>query len=190
MNIRNFNSLGDVGLDVFNLSHLLSPAKRLSPTYLFVAVDHASCWAYGELYRSRSALTAIGFLEKLARQAPFRIHTVSTDYDRSLHGPFVNGKKASQEANETFNQACARLGIAYRSTLPWKAVDCGVVERFHRSIGEALGTAGGVSAKDFALTLRRYFEQYNEHIPQPVLGHITPMQAVRRGLSDSTKVGK
>ncbi len=190
MKTRNFKYLGDVGLDVFNLRHLLRPAKRLPPTYLFVAIDHASRWAYGELHQGRSALTAIGFLENLAHQAPFRIHTVSTVYDRSFHGPCVYGKEAIQEANETFNQACARLGIAHRLTRHRMPVDASGLERFHRSIGEALKTAKGISPKDFVATLVRFLEHYNEHSPHPVLGHITPMQAVRRCLSGSTKNGQ
>lgn len=190
MKTRKFNYLGDIGLDVFKLRHLLSPAKRLPPIYLFVAVDHASRWAYGELHQSRSALTAIEFLENLARQAPFRIQTVSTDYDRSFKGPCVHGRGTIQDASETFNQACSRLGIVHRSTPPWKAVDASGVERFQCRIGKVLETAGGVSLKDFAPTLRRCLEQYNNRIPHPALGQITPMQAVRRGLAGSIKVGK
>jgi hypothetical protein len=188
MNTRNFRELGDVCLDILTIKPQAPATKRLPPTYLFVAVDHASRWAYGELHQSRSALF-VDFLENLARKAPFRIHTVFTTYDRPFHELFVNGRATINDVNETFNQACVRLGIVHRSTPPWRPVDAGVLERFHRSIGEGLKTAGGISPKDFAPTLLRYLEQYNEHLPQLVLGHITPIQAVRRGIASATNVG-
>jgi hypothetical protein len=47
--------------------------------YLFVATDRTSKLAYAELHKSQRRAVAIGFLVRLIKRAPYRIHTMLTD---------------------------------------------------------------------------------------------------------------
>ncbi len=53
------------------------------------------------------------------------------------------------------------------------------MERFNGRIEEVLQTHHFDSTADLDTTLHRYVELYNHHIPQKVLGHLTPIQALK-----------
>ena len=54
-----------------------------------------------------------------------------------------------------------------------------MVERFNGRIGEILGKTKFDSGESLEETLIRYSHIYNNFIPQRMLGHLTPVDAIR-----------
>lgn len=56
----------------------------------------------------------------------------------------------------------------------------GMVERFNGRIADILKTTHFDSSAELKQTLESYLDIYNHHIPQKVLGHITPIEALKQ----------
>ncbi len=69
-------------------------------------------------------------------------------------------------------------------TKPRRPQTNGMVERFNGRISDILATTRFRSREDLQTTLERYEKLYNEHLPQRVLGHQTPLQAIRAWCKD------
>ena len=56
-----------------------------------------------------------------------------------------------------------------------------LVERFNGRIGEVLATNRFRSGERLADTLQRYVKVYHNHLPQRVLSHFCPLEALQQG---------
>ena len=101
--------------------------------YLFVAVDRTSKLAYAELHESQRRAIAVGFLIRLVKKVPYRIHTVLTDNGIQ----FTNRVTDRYAFTHLFDRICRRHGIEHRLTKPNHPWTNGQVERMNRTLKEA-----------------------------------------------------
>src|SRR5690606_37177555 len=72
------------------------------------------------------------------------------------------------------------LGIEHRLTRPKRPQTNGMVERFNGRIADILRTHHFRSGEELEATLLRYVWLYNHHLPQKALGHVSPIEAMKR----------
>lgn len=101
--------------------------------YLFVAIDRTSKLAYAELHESQRRAIAVGFLIRLTKKVPYRIHTVLTDNGIQ----FANRAQDRWNGRHLFDLICSRYGIEHRLTKPNHPWTNGQVERMNRTLKEA-----------------------------------------------------
>ena len=64
----------------------------------------------------------------------------------------------------------------------------GMVERFNGRISEVLATHRFDSREALEATIHRYVWLYNHHIPQKALGHVPPIEAMKRWYADKPEL--
>ena len=101
--------------------------------YLFVAIDRTSKLTYAELHKTQQRAIAVGFLIRLTKKVPYRIHTVLTDNGVQ----FANRAQDRWNGRHLFDRICARYGIEHRRTRPNHPWTNGQVERMNRTLKEA-----------------------------------------------------
>lgn len=134
-----------IGYFHIDIAEVQTSAGKL---YMFVAVDRTSKFAYAGLHPRATRMIAKGFLDKLTKAAPYKIHTVLTDNGIQF------AKREGTEAYWTipFDRLCEAFGVEHRLTKlnhPWTN---GQVERMNRTIKEA--------------TVKRYHYQSHDHPKQ------------------------
>jgi transposase-like protein len=116
--------------------------------HMFVAIDRTSKFAFVELHDTANRKTASGFLERLIRAVPYKIHTVLTDNGvQFCHMPQHRDGPTAQYSVHMFNRICRENDIDHRLTKPNHPWTNGQVERMNRTLKEA--------------TVRRYY--YDSH---------------------------
>ncbi|CUB08203.1 integrase core domain-containing protein, partial [Tepidiphilus thermophilus] len=78
------------------------------------------------------------------------------------------------------DELCQALDIEHRLTKPRRPQTNGMVERFNGRISEVLATHRFDSREALEATIHRYVWLYNHHIPQKALGHVPPIEAMKR----------
>ncbi|MPM15396.1 hypothetical protein SDC9_61766 [bioreactor metagenome] len=68
--------------------------------------------------------------------------------------------------------------------------DNGIVERFNGRISEVIGQTRFASAAQLDATLTNYVKTYNHQIPQRVLHHVSPVQALKDWYSKKPELFK
>jgi len=190
---------GFVHVDV---KYLPQMADETSRRYLFVAIDRATRWVFVRIYASKSAANARRFLKDLHKAAAFRIRTILTNNGKEFTDRFITQGERTPTGQHQFDQLCAELGIEHRPTRPRshqangmvvldgrtpKGVPAGMPEgperrdqRFNGRIADILRTHHFRSGEELEATLLRYAWLYNHHLPQKALGHVSPIQAMKR----------
>jgi transposase InsO family protein len=167
---------GFVHVDVKYLPKMADEASR---RYLFVAIDRASRWVYLAIMPDKSAQSAASFLKRVTKAAPFRISKVLTDNGKEFTDRFdVHGER-QPTGNHVFDLACKKHTIEHRLTKPRHPQTNGMVERFNGRIEELLNQTRFANAKELATTIDHYAKLYNSRIPQKMLGHRAPLDALR-----------
>jgi len=168
---------GFVHVDVKYLPQMKDEDQR---KYLFVAIDRASRWVYLEVLRDKSAKSASAFLTRLIKKAPFKISKILTDNGKEFTDRFtVHGEK-SPSGDHLFDKVCQKYNIEHRLIRPGHPQTNGMVERFNGRIKDILATTHFRDSEDLATTLKRYMQIYNHYIPQRALGHITPIECLKK----------
>lgn len=106
--------------------------------YLYVAIDRTSKFAFVQLVKTTSRVSASAFLEALIAAVPYKIHTILTDNGIQFTYPprYADGPTA-RYMTHMFDMRCRENGIEHRLTKvrhPWTN---GQVERMNRTIKEA-----------------------------------------------------
>lgn len=166
---------GFVHIDVKYLPAIDGEPRR----YLFVAIDRATRWVYVALKRDRTARSAKAFLKAVVQRAPFRIQQCLTDNGSEFTDRFLNRHRTAS-GQHVFDQTCTQHGIEHRLIPPRHPQTNGMVERFNGRIAELLQTHYFDSTQSLEATLLRYTDLYNHHIPQRALGHVTPIEALKK----------
>jgi len=116
--------------------------------HMFVAIDRTSKFAFVELHDAANRKTASGFLERLIKTVPYKIHTVLTDNGvQFCHMPQHRDGPTAQCSVHMFDRICRENDIDHRLTKPNHPWTNGQVERMNRTLKEA--------------TVRRYY--YDSH---------------------------
>ncbi|WP_424859328.1 IS481 family transposase [Tepidimonas sp. HKU77] len=168
---------GYLHIDVKYLPQMPDEHQR---RYLFVAIDRATRWVFIQIKPNKTAAAARSFLKALHKTCPVRITHILTDNGKEFTDRlFASGARAPSGKHE-FDQLCQALGIEHRLTKPRHPQTNGMVERFNGRIAEVLATHHFNSAEDLETTLTRYVWLYNHHLPQKAIGHITPLEALKK----------
>ena len=167
---------GFVHVDVKYLPQMPDETSR---RYLFAAIDRATRWVYMEIRATKSADSAQRFLKNLMQKAPFVISKILTDNGKEFTDRFCATGQRKPTGNHVFDQVCATHSIDHRLIKPRHPQTNGMVERFNGRIEDILGQTRFSSANHLKDSLLKYNQLYNHHIAQKLLGHITPIQALK-----------
>lgn len=147
--------------------------------YLWVAIDRTTRWVHVAITPRHTAREARDFLRAVIAAAPFRIRKCLTDNGPEFTDRFQQRDKRPS-GEHGFDRTCAGHHIEHRLTPPRRPQTNGMVERFNGRIADVLHTHHFDSSADLVTTLQRYVGLYNHYIPQKNLGHITPVEALKR----------
>ena len=148
--------------------------------FLFVAIDRASRWIYLEILGNKSAENASGFLARLLKKAPFKVSKVLTDNGKEFTDRFCATGEREPTGNHLFDKVCQKNEVEHRLIKPREPQTNGMVERFNGRVAEVLNTTRFSSSGQLASALQHYERIYNQQIPQRNLGHVSPVQALKR----------
>ena len=176
---------GFVHLDVKYLPQMPDEDKR---RYLFVAIDRATRWVFVAIYPEKTAANARRFLRSLIEAAPFRLHTILTDNGKEFTDRFITRGERTPTGTHAFDELCQALDIEHRLTKPRRPQTNGMVERFNGRISEVLATHRFDSREALEATIHRYVWLYNHHIPQKALGHVPPIEAMKRWYAEKPEL--
>lgn len=168
---------GYVHVDVKYLPQMADEKAR---RYAFVAIDRATRWVFISIKSHRTAAAARGFLNALAKAAPFKIRTVLTDNGTEFTDRLFAARARQPSGEHEFDLLCQALQIEHRLTKPKTPQTNGMVERFNGRLAQVLRSHHFDSAEDLETTLHRFVWLYNEHLPQKALAHVPPVQALKR----------
>ncbi len=148
--------------------------------YLFAAIDRATRWVYVEILPTKCASNVSAFLKRLIKAAPFKLSKVLTDNGKEFSDRFCASGERQPTGHHAFDKVCAKHHIEHRLIKPKSPQTNGVIERFNGRIADVLATTQFDSSENLAGTLLRYVKVYNQHIPQRALGHVPPIQAMKK----------
>ena len=168
---------GYLHVDVKYLPQLADETRR---RYLFVAMDRATRWVFIQIKANKTAASAQSFLAALHRACPIKIGNLLTDNGKEFTDRLFGSRDRQASGDHEFDQLCQALGIEHRLTKPRSPQTNGMVERFKGRIAEVLATHRFNNAQDLETTLLRYAWLYNHHLPQKTLGHVTPIEAMKK----------
>lgn len=168
---------GYVHVDVKYLPQMADETGRC---YVFVAIDRATRWVFIAIKKHRTAAAARSFLNALSKAAPFKLKTLLTDNGTEFTDRLFGSRTRNPSGEHEFDALCIALDIEHRLTRPKHPQTNGMVERFNGRLAQVLRTHRFNSADDLHKTLHRYVWLYNEQLPQKALGHISPLEAMKR----------
>ena len=136
--------------------------------YVINAIDYVSGKATSAVLANKSSLSTANFLRELDTRLGFRVKAIQTD----------NGSEYAAK----FHQAAERLGIKHCFNYVKKPIYNGKVERFNRTIQEAI-----FRDEDFLVnlvedkqeanrTIESYLDFYNNERPHMSLRFMTPAE--------------
>lgn len=167
---------GFLHIDIKYLPQMPDESQR---RYLFVAIDRATRWVYLHIYDNQTEKSAVDFLRRVQKAAPMKIVKILTDNGSQFTDRFTSQKK-EPTGNHAFDRACTSLVIEHRLIPPRHPQTNGMVERFNGRISELVKQTRFASSAELETTLNLYLKTYNHHIPQRALGHLTPIQALKK----------
>jgi transposase-like protein/transposase len=148
--------------------------------YLFVAIDRATRWVFMEIRASKSARSAESFLKNLLKKVPFTITKILTDNGKEFTDRFCATGQRKPTGNHLFDKQCTSSEIEHRLTKARTPQTNGMVERFNGRISEVVKQTRFSSAEQLKEVLLQYCRLYNHNIAQKNLGHISPIQSLKK----------
>ena len=173
-----------------DVKYLPQMPDEKSRKYLFAAIDRATRWVYVEILKDKTALSAKGFLSRMIEKAPFKITKVLTDNGKEFTDRFCATGQREPTGNHLFDLVCFKNNIEHRLIKARTPQTNGMIERFNGRISDVLATTRFDSSENLAETLKRYVRIYNQHIPQKALGHISPIDAMKKWYEDRPELFK
>ena len=167
---------GFVHVDVKYLPQMPNETSR---KYLFVAIDRTTRWVYMEIRAAKSADSAQGFLKNMIQKAPFVITKILTDNGKEFTDRFCATGQRIPTGDHVFDKVCVTHSIEHRLIKPRHPQTNGMVERFNGRIEDIISQTRFISAGLLKDSLLKYNQLYNHHIAQKLLGHMTPVQALK-----------
>jgi transposase InsO family protein len=151
--------------------------------YQFTAIDCASRWRYLKIYEDCGNGSAIAFVKRLIKIAPFRVRAIKTDNGSCFTNRYTGYKKSSDPFNPRLHPLDIFLtsrNIIHYLIDPGKPAQNGKVERSHRTDQEMFYNRHRFkTAVELKQEIKKWNISYNnlEHI---ALGGLTPNEALAR----------
>ena len=143
-----------------DLKHLPKLGGRAS--YVFVAIERATRFAYVEIISDKRQDTVAACLERFLDAFDGPVRTILTDNGSEFTDRFGAARWTARDAGtgrHAFDRVCRRRGIVHKLTRPFTPQTNGMVERFNRRLAEILREAprtGGNGGKNrFASAAQR-----------------------------------
>jgi len=147
---------------------------------VLVGIDRATRWVYVEVAKNKSATAAKAFLHRLIETAPFKVTKVLTDNGKEFTDRYCATGQRDPTGNHSFDKVCTKHHVEHRLTKPRHPQTNGMVERFNGRISEVVARTHFESAHELKVALLHYVRVYNHSIPQKSIGHISPVQSLKR----------
>ena len=150
--------------------------------YQFTAIDCASRWRYLKIYDDMGNGSAIDFLNKVIKTAPFKTRAVKTDNGSCFTNRYVGYLKSADPFNprlHDFDIFCQRLNIIHYLIDPGKPAQNGKVERSHRSDQEMFYDRNRFKT---VIDLKKKIEEWNNYynnLEHCSLGGKTPNEVIK-----------
>lgn len=168
---------GYIHIDLKFLPKMPDQERR---SYLFVAIDRASRWVYMKVMDDKSAISAEKFLQAVLENAPFKIVKILTDNGKEFTDRYCATGERKPTGNHVFDKVCSKNNIEHRLTKPRTPQTNGMVERFNGRIAKILHETRFYSIEQLKKAMHQYEKLYNHHIPQKNIGHIAPVDALKK----------
>jgi len=150
--------------------------------YQFTVIDCATRWRYLEIYEDMSNSSAIDFLLKVIRLAPFKIKAVKTDNGSCFTNRYTGYLKSTDPFNprlHAFDKACLKLNFEHYLIDPGKPAQNGKVERSHRSDQETFYDQVSFNTVEELKYKLRLWNMYYNDLQHCGLNNLSPNQALR-----------
>jgi transposase len=152
--------------------------------YQFTAIDSCTRWRYIWITSEQSNRAAVFFLQKLIKEAPFKIQGIKTD-NASIFTNYYTGYKKSADPLKPrlhiFDLNCQRLGITHYLIDPGKPQQNGKVERSHRTDREEFwNQAVFRSLSELKNQLATYLKWHNEEREHLGIDGLTPLEKLKK----------
>ena len=150
--------------------------------YQFTAIDCASRWRYLKVYDDMGNGSAIDFLKRTVKTAPFKTRAVKTDNGACFTNRYVGYLKSADPFNprlHDFDIFCQRLNIIHYLIDPGKPAQNGKVERSHRSDQKMFYDRNRFKT---VIDLKRKLEEWNNYynnLEHCSLGGKTPNEMIK-----------
>lgn len=158
--------------------------------YLLVAIDRATRWVYFEIINDKKAETAAAFLKRVNEKCPVIIKTILTDNGKEFTDRFIANGEREPTGNHVFDKACQALTVEHRLIPPKHPQTNGMVERFNGRISHIVKSTYFSTLEEMQHTLEKYLVIYNHHIVQRNLGHLTPIQMMKKWYTEKPELFK
>ena len=167
--------IGYVHIDIAEVRTEEGKGMTGHPFYLFVAIDRTSKVCYAELHKSQRRAIAVGFLVRLLKRVPYRIHTVLTDNGIQ----FTHRQRDRYAFMHLFDRVCYMHGVEHRLTKPNHPWTNGQVERMNRTLKEAtVKRYHYASHAELREHLKAYLLAYNYAKRLKTLRGLTPYEFI------------
>lgn len=150
--------------------------------YQFTAVDSCTRWRFLKIYREQHIGSALDFLQKLLKEAPFAIQGVKTDNGAIFTNRYNGYYKSTRTfpRMHAFTRECRRHGIVHYLIDPGKPAQQGKVERSHRTDrAEFWNRVSFRSLEELQRKQSTYVDWYNTQREHLGIGGKTPMELLQ-----------
>lgn len=150
--------------------------------YQFTAIDCSTRWRYLEIYEDMSNSSAIHFLWKVMRLAPFTIKAIKTDNGSCFTNRYTGYLKSADPFNprlHAFDEMCLKLDIEHYLIDPGKPAQNGKVERSHRSDQESFYEQTTFKSLEELRYKLRLWNMYYNDLQHCGLNNLSPNKALR-----------
>ena len=146
--------------------------------YQFSAIDSCTRWKHSWVTPEQSNRTAVSFLEKVIKEAPFKIKGIKTDNATIFTNRYVGYQKSADPLKprlHIFDKVCLSYGITHYLIDPGKPQQNGKVERSHRTDRERFWNRIQFrNLKELKQKQKKYLIWYNTKCPHLGIQGLTP----------------
>jgi len=149
--------------------------------YQFTVIDCASRWRYLKIYDDMSNSSAIAFLNRVIKIAPFKIKAVKTDNGSCFTNRYTGYLKSTDPFNfklHAFDLICQKMNIIHYLIDPGKPAQNGKVERSHRSDQESFYSQNTFTSLEELKYKLKLWNMYYNDLQHCGLNNKTPNQVL------------
>ena len=109
-----------------------------------------------------------------------QVTKVLTDNGKEFTDRYCATGQRAPTGNHGFDKVCTKHHVEHCLTKPRHPQTSSMVERFNGRISEVVTRTHVESARELKAALLQYVRVYNYSMPQKSIGHISPVQSLKR----------